>query len=165
MHGSMQRSFLYLSRVITSQLQTITLCLYYQHYERCVETLSFFNLQTIYLKTITKVATDQTIPETLNIFTTDTFLHAMDQQKLSTLVLVDLSKVFDSPNHTILLPKLMSSARVYCRNLKYLHKRDNDENIYLAHGKIWVYYSFVAVTSTTKTKSRHNNSNQPVVFL
>ena len=89
----------------------------------------------------------------------------MDQQKLSTLVLLDLSKVFDSPNHTILLPKLMSSARVYCRNLKYLHKKDNEENIHLAHGKIWVYYSFVAVTSATKTKSHHNNSNQPVFFL
>ena len=84
---------------------------------------------------------------------------------MSTVVSLDLSKVFDSLNHTILLPKLMSSARVYCSTLKYLHKRDNKMNIYLAHGKIWVYYSFVAVTSATKTKSRHNNSNQPVLFL
>ena len=141
------------------QLQTIALCLYHQHYERCMEKLPFFNLPTIYLKTITKVATDQTIPETLNIFTTDTFLHAMHQQKMSTLVLLDLSMVFDSLNHTIVLPKLMSSARVYCSTLKYLHKRDNKMHIYLAHGKIWVYFFFVAVTSATKTKSQHNHSN------
>ena len=141
------------------QLQTIALCFYHQHYERCVEKLPFSKLPTIYLKTITKVATEQTIPETLNIFTTDTFLHAMDQQKMSTLVLLDLSKVFDSLNHTILLPKLMSSARVYCNTLKYLHERDNKMNIYLAHGKISVYFSFVAVTSATKTKSQHNHSN------
>ena len=141
------------------QLQTIALCLYHQHYERCVEKLPFFNLPTIYLKTITKVATDQTIPETLNIFTTDTFPDAMHQQKMSTLVLLDLSKVFDSLNDTIVLPKLMISARVYCSTLKYLHKRDNKIHIYLAHGKIWVYFSFVAVTSATKTKSQHNHSN------
>ena len=46
--------------------------------------------------------------ETLNIFTTDTFLNAMDQKKMSTLVLRDLSKAFDSLSYTILLRKLES---------------------------------------------------------
>ena len=44
--------------------------------------------------------------ETLNIFITDTILEAMDEKKLSALVLLDLSKAFDSINHQRLLHKL-----------------------------------------------------------
>jgi hypothetical protein len=44
--------------------------------------------------------------ETLNIFITDTILKAMDKKKLSALVLLDLSKGFDSINHQRLLHKL-----------------------------------------------------------
>lgn len=44
--------------------------------------------------------------ETLNIFITDTILQAMDQKKLTALVLIDLSKAFDSICHEILLKKL-----------------------------------------------------------
>ena len=46
--------------------------------------------------------------ETLNIFTTDSFLDAMDQKKVTVLVLLDLSKAFDSLNHQILLRKLVN---------------------------------------------------------
>ena len=44
--------------------------------------------------------------ETLNIFTIDAILEAMDEKKLSAVVLLDLSKAFDSINHQRLLNKL-----------------------------------------------------------
>jgi hypothetical protein len=44
--------------------------------------------------------------ETLNLFVTDIILTAMDKKKLSALVLLDLSKAFDSINHLFLLHKL-----------------------------------------------------------
>jgi hypothetical protein len=44
--------------------------------------------------------------ETLNNFSTDTTLEAMDEKELTALVLLDLSKAFDSINHYRLLHKL-----------------------------------------------------------
>ena len=44
--------------------------------------------------------------ETLNIFITDQVLEAMDKKELTALVLIDLSKAFDSLNHHRLLHKL-----------------------------------------------------------
>ena len=44
--------------------------------------------------------------ETLNIAVTDTFLEAMDSKQISILILIDLSKAFDSVQHDILLQKI-----------------------------------------------------------
>ena len=44
--------------------------------------------------------------ETININTTDRILKPMDQEKLAALILIDLSKAFDSIDHSILLRKL-----------------------------------------------------------
>ena len=44
--------------------------------------------------------------ETINIMVTDCILDAMDKKMLTALVLLDLSKAFDSVSHTILLHKL-----------------------------------------------------------
>ena len=44
--------------------------------------------------------------ETLNIFITDTIFKAMDSRRVTVMVLMDLSKAFDSIDHTILLRKL-----------------------------------------------------------
>ena len=44
--------------------------------------------------------------ETLNIFITDTVLNAMDNKEVTALVLLDLSKAFDSIDHSLLLTKL-----------------------------------------------------------
>ena len=44
--------------------------------------------------------------ETLNIMISDFLLNAMDNKKLTALVLLDLSKAFDSIDHIILLRKL-----------------------------------------------------------
>ena len=44
--------------------------------------------------------------ETLNIFITDQILQAMDQKKVTALILIDLSKDFDSLSHKVLLRKL-----------------------------------------------------------
>ena len=44
--------------------------------------------------------------ETLNVFITDKVLEAIDKKHVTTLILLDLSKAFDSINHTILLHKL-----------------------------------------------------------
>ena len=46
--------------------------------------------------------------ETLNIYTTDLILEAMDKKEISALVLLDLSKAFDSICHQKLLQKLFS---------------------------------------------------------
>lgn len=46
--------------------------------------------------------------ETLNVFMTDKALEAMDSKKLMLMVLLDLSKAFDSLDHAILLVKLKS---------------------------------------------------------
>ena len=44
----------------------------------------------------------------LNIFITDTILEAMDKKHLTALLLLDLSKAFDSIEHSILFAKLRS---------------------------------------------------------
>ena len=44
--------------------------------------------------------------ETLNIYITDRMLEAMDNKHVTALVLLDLSKAYDSVNHKILLHKL-----------------------------------------------------------
>ena len=44
--------------------------------------------------------------ETLNNFITDTIFKAMDNRRVTALVLMDLSKAFDSIDHTILFRKL-----------------------------------------------------------
>ena len=44
--------------------------------------------------------------ESLNIYLTDQILKAMDNKKITALVLLDLSKAFDSINHDRLLDKL-----------------------------------------------------------
>ena len=44
--------------------------------------------------------------ETLNLLITDHLLDAMDNKKLSAVILIDLSKTFDSISHSILLKKL-----------------------------------------------------------
>ena len=46
--------------------------------------------------------------ETLDIYITDCMLDAMDKKKISALILLDLSKAFDSINHDKLLHKLSS---------------------------------------------------------
>ena len=48
------------------------------------------------------------LTETLNIFLTDTILDAMDKKELTAVVLLHLSKAFDSINHLLLLKKLRS---------------------------------------------------------
>ena len=54
--------------------------------------------------------------ETLNVFITDKLLEGMDKRKITALVLLDLSKAFDSINHERLLQKIanlgVSSASV-----------------------------------------------------
>ena len=44
--------------------------------------------------------------ETINVFITDKVLEGMDKQKVTALVLLDLSKAFDSINHERLLQKI-----------------------------------------------------------
>jgi hypothetical protein len=77
--------------------------------ENCFEP----NLATNYLTTKGQLTSHQNAnkkshsTETLNLFVTDSILcTAMDKKKLSALILLDLSKAFDSINHPILLHKL-----------------------------------------------------------
>ena len=51
--------------------------------------------------------------ETSVIKTTDEILHAIDQKKLSAIVLLDMSKAFDSISHKILLAKLQDVGASY----------------------------------------------------
>ncbi|CAB3999650.1 Hypothetical predicted protein [Paramuricea clavata] len=65
-----------------------------------------------YLKEFNRISSHQSgnrslhSTETLNIFVTDTMLEAIDNKKLTALILLDLSKAFDSVSHSILLHKL-----------------------------------------------------------
>ena len=70
--------------------------------------------------------------ETLNIFITDTIFKAMDSRRVTALVLLDLSKAFDSIDHTILLRKLRAlgvsqPALEWFRS--YLYKRTQSVRI------------------------------------
>ena len=58
--------------------------------------------------------------ETINIDTTDRILKSMDQKKLTALILIDLSKAFDSIDHSILLRKL-KAVRVSLSALEWFH--------------------------------------------
>ena len=60
----------------------------------------------LYYKFTTKWQQKQHSTETLNLLITDLLLDAMDNKKISALVLIDLSKAFDSISHSILLNKL-----------------------------------------------------------
>ena len=46
--------------------------------------------------------------ETLNIFVADTILESIDRREVTALVLLDLSKAFDSIDHIMLFRKLQS---------------------------------------------------------
>ncbi|CAB4008413.1 Hypothetical predicted protein [Paramuricea clavata] len=65
-----------------------------------------------YLKEFNRISSHQSgnrslhSTETLNIFVTDTMLEAIDNKNLTALILLDLSKAFDSVSHSILLHKL-----------------------------------------------------------
>ena len=65
-----------------------------------------------YLKQFNRISSHQSgnrslhSTETLNIFVTDTMLEAIDNKNLTALILLDLSKAFDSVSHSILLHKL-----------------------------------------------------------
>ena len=64
--------------------------------------------------------------ETLNILTTDYIIDQMDKKNLTAMVLIDLSKAFDSISHDILLQKLIkfgisSSAMKWFKS--YLEER------------------------------------------
>lgn len=65
-----------------------------------------------YLKEFNRISSHQSgnrsfhSTETLNVFVTDTMLDAIDKKKLTALILLDLSKAFDSVSHSILLHKL-----------------------------------------------------------
>ena len=65
-----------------------------------------------YLKEFNRISSHQSgnrslhSTETLNIFVTDTMLEAIDNKNLTALILLDLSKAFDSASHSILLHKL-----------------------------------------------------------
>jgi hypothetical protein len=54
--------------------------------------------------------------ETLNLLITDHLLDAMDNKKLSAVILFDLSKAFDSISHSILL--LLEYPRKQLNGLK-----------------------------------------------
>ena len=74
--------------------------------------------------------------ETLNIFITDTIFTAIDSRRVTALVLMDLSKAFDSIDHTILLRKL--------RALGVSHK-----------GPYWVRYCLMSISMTYPPSLRH----------
>ena len=57
--------------------------------------------------------------ETLNLLITDHLLDAMDNKKLSAVILIDLSKAFDSISHSILLNKLISAIGVSKETVKW----------------------------------------------
>ena len=79
--------------------------------------------------------------ETININTTDRILKPMDQKKLAALILIDLSKAFDSIDHSILLRKL-KAAGVSLSVLEWFHSFLTDRRQYVRIGSSSYIQSF-----------------------
>ena len=81
-----------------------------------------------------KAVTRNGIPvKTSVIDTTDTILNAIDKKKLTAVVLLDLSKAFDSVNHETLILKLQD-VRTSSRTLQWFRS-------YLSNRKqeVWIH--------------------------
>ena len=71
--------------------------------------------------------------ETLNVMMTDKFLEAMNNKMLTLMVLLDLSKAFDSTDHAKLLVKLRSLG-VSCTALEWFRSYMHDRQQYIRIG-------------------------------
>ena len=71
--------------------------------------------------------------ETLNVMMTDKFLEAMNNKMLTLMVLLDLSKAFDSIDHAKLLFKLRSLG-VSCTALEWFRSYMHDRQQYIRIG-------------------------------
>ena len=70
--------------------------------------------------------------ETLSILVNDFLLKSMDNKKLTALVLLDLSKAFDSVDHSILLKKL-SNIGVSDEALNWFESYITDRKQFVSH--------------------------------
>ena len=107
--------------------------------------------------------------EALNILVSDTMLDAIDKKMVTVLILLDLSKTFDSVIHSILLKKLLCCVGASPESVKWFKSNLSGRSQYMRIGSTWsstlpithgvslLFYIYVNDLPSTKQSSNFDS--------